>query len=133
MSISVYYLLFQCQLSKSHGGLSGSVAYICAGEGQFPIKRLTELADHYERKYSLTDMLANVHVMQCYNIDDALSVLVGSSRPLIMSFRHALYIHICMLMVIIEQGYNYIQWTFPLLSSPLLYSHCKCTVDCKLS
>ena len=59
----------QAQVSPLRGGLDGSVAYISCGEGQFPIRRLSQLAKHYEEKYSIQvqDLLSGVHIEECHD------------------------------------------------------------------
>lgn len=65
-------LALQAQLSSTFGGLSGSVAYLSCGEGEFPIRRLSQVASFYEikTKRKQSDFLKNVHIEQCYSVDD---------------------------------------------------------------
>ncbi len=69
----------QAQVSPLRGGLDGSVAYISCGEGQFPIRRLSQLAKHYEEKHSIQvqDLLSGVHIEECPNVDDFMIILVA--------------------------------------------------------
>ena len=70
----------QAQLSPLLGGLDGSVAYISCGEGQFPIRRLSQLAKYYQEKYSIKnqDLLSGIHIEECPNLDDFMAILVPS-------------------------------------------------------
>ena len=73
--------VFQCQLDRSEGGLGGSTAYMSCGEGLFPIKRLYELVAAKARNTQhQSSLLANVHIMQCYNAEDALDTMVFEYR-----------------------------------------------------
>ena len=68
----------QAQVSPLRGGLDGSVAYISCGEGQFPIRRLSQLAKYYEEKHSIQvqDLLSGVHIEECPNVDEFMTILV---------------------------------------------------------
>jgi hypothetical protein len=73
-------LSFQAQLSEEYGGLNGSTAYICGGEGLFPIRRLSQMAKHYESALDCSSeaILSRIHIEQCYNVEDVLDTLVGT-------------------------------------------------------
>jgi RecA/RadA recombinase len=68
----------QIQLDEVCGGRSGAAAYLSCGEGTFPIRRLSQLATAYEGRTGIScdQYLSNVHIEQCYNIDDAQVILV---------------------------------------------------------
>eukprot|EP01038_Epipyxis_sp_PR26KG_P005031 gene5031-7020_t len=70
-------LSMQVQLSYECGGLSGQCAYISCGEGQFPIKRLAQLANSFEncKDMKAEKLLSNVHIEQCFNVDEILTIL----------------------------------------------------------
>lgn len=70
-------LSLQCQLNEQHGGLSGGAAYVSCGEGQFPIKRLSQIASRYSSctGISTDSFLSNVHIEHCFNIDDVQDIL----------------------------------------------------------
>ena len=63
-------LSLQCQQPSSSGGLGGACAYIACGEGDFPIRRLNQLASAQPGT-----SLENVHIEQCYSPEDMLSTL----------------------------------------------------------
>jgi DNA-repair protein XRCC3 len=67
-------------LSINQGGLNGSCAYLCCGEGEFPIKRLSQLASIYEKKYNIPalEFLNNIHIEMCLNTENVLETI--SSR-----------------------------------------------------
>jgi RecA/RadA recombinase len=69
----------QVQLDVKYGGRGGAAAYLSCGEGIFPIRRLSQLAAAYELRTGVPSeqLLANVHIEQCYNIDDAQAILVA--------------------------------------------------------
>jgi RecA/RadA recombinase len=69
----------QVQLDVKYGGRGGAAAYLSCGEGIFPIRRLSQLAAAFETRTGVPSeqLLANVHIEQCYNIDDAQAILVG--------------------------------------------------------
>ena len=60
----------QAQVSPLRGGLDGSVAYISCGEGQFPIRRLSQLAKHYEEKqiYVVEILIVVISVLLLYSL-----------------------------------------------------------------
>ena len=84
----------QAQLPLEMGGLNGRTAYLCSGEGDFPIKRLVQLASVWEvrrfvqfRPSSLTlqqeksgipqhNLLDGVLIENMRSIDDESLVLV---------------------------------------------------------
>ena len=94
-------LALQSQLPIALGGLNGQVAYMSCGEGEFPIRRLQQLATEMEGRVkampispstssstpapaatattadlpSATSFLAGVHIEQCYTSDSALESL----------------------------------------------------------
>ena len=82
--VLLFYMLLimtlQAQLSPLLGGLDGSVAYISCGEGQFPIRRLSQLAKYYQEKYNIKnqDLLSGIHIEECPNLDDFMAILVPS-------------------------------------------------------
>lgn len=70
-------LSLRCQLKSELGGLSGSTAYMSCGEGEFPIRRLQQLAESYESwtGISSTSFLSRIHIEKCYcseNIQETL-------------------------------------------------------------
>lgn len=61
-----------CALNGIRSGSGWNVAYICCGEGNFPLKRFLQLAenivsDPLERE----EVLRSVHIETCHTIDDA--------------------------------------------------------------
>lgn len=82
-------LSLHCYLDESSGGLNGSCAYICTnGEGEFPIRRLSQIAQVKAEEMKKTPkyvdvtsamLLENVHIEACRNIDDCLFDLVSIS------------------------------------------------------
>ena len=79
-------LSLRCHLDRSLGGLGGSAIYLCCGEGAFPDRRLTQLADSLASKYqghanastrpiTSTEFLNNVHVLSVHHTEQALEVL----------------------------------------------------------
>ncbi len=75
-------IVVQVQLDEAHGGLNGSAAYICGGEGLFPIKRLSQMAKHFEAKANVPAnlLLSQVHIEQSHNIEEVLDILVRVAR-----------------------------------------------------
>ena len=71
-------LSLQCHLNESMGGLNAATAYLCCGEGTFPVRRLEQLSRSYERKTSIpyATFMESVHIEQCHNADDVLDTLV---------------------------------------------------------
>ena len=69
----------QCQLPKNMGGIDGTAAYLNCGEGEFPIRRLSQIAQDLENRTSTNanSFLSNVHIEQCYTIDDIEYTLVS--------------------------------------------------------
>ena len=65
-------LALQCQLPLSSGGLNGACAYITSGEGEFPIRRLSQLqaSPAYEKC-----TLEKVLIEQCYSPEDMTATL----------------------------------------------------------
>jgi RecA/RadA recombinase len=63
-------LSLQCQLPPEEGGLLGSTAYMSCGEGEFPIRRLQQLAERFAVRsrsgQSPTELLSRVHIEKCY-------------------------------------------------------------------
>ena len=74
----------QVQLKEVHGGLNGSTAYICGGEGLFPIKRLSQMAKHFEAKADVpvNTLLSQIHIEQSHNIEEVLDILVRAATLL---------------------------------------------------
>jgi len=70
-------LSLQCQLPATCGGMEGSCAYICCGEGDFPIRRLSQLAASYEAKSGISQntLLENILIDQCYSPEDVQKTL----------------------------------------------------------
>jgi DNA-repair protein XRCC3 len=64
-------LALQCSLPEELGGLNGSTAYLCCGEGEFPIRRLQQLTSVYDTRddisLSQSQLLSNVHIEKCYS------------------------------------------------------------------
>lgn len=57
----------------------GSAAYITCGEGQFPIKRLLQLASKFENQdvgINAKDILSCVHIEECLNFEDVVDAVV---------------------------------------------------------
>lgn len=78
----VMQLLLQAQLPGELGGLNGKAIYLCCGEGNFPIRRLLDIAEGFEVHYSGSghsvkgaEMLENVLIERVRNSDE-LQVLV---------------------------------------------------------
>ena len=63
-------LSLRCQQPSSNGGLDGACAYIACGEGDFPIRRLSQLAMEQPGA-----SLEKVHIEQCYSPEDMMSTL----------------------------------------------------------
>lgn len=70
-------LSLQCQLPVSKGGLNGSCAYLMCGEGDFPIRRLSQLSAVYESKFGIlqSSLLEKIHIEKCYTPEDAQKTL----------------------------------------------------------
>ena len=72
-------LSLQCSLPIELGGLSGNTAYLCCGEGDFPIKRLSQLANIYNTKYNKDNakinFLENIHIENNYHVEQLLDTL----------------------------------------------------------
>ncbi|KAJ1392773.1 P-loop containing nucleoside triphosphate hydrolase protein [Ochromonadaceae sp. CCMP2298] len=70
-------LALQVQLDLQHGGRDGAAAYLSCGEGTFPIRRLSQMAQAFAVRTGLPQerLLSNVHIEHCYNIDDAQTIL----------------------------------------------------------
>ena len=65
-------LSLQCQLPVSSGGLDGACAYITCGEGEFPIRRLSQL----QSSPAFTGCtLEKIHIEQCYSPEDMTKTL----------------------------------------------------------
>lgn len=73
-------LSLQCHLMEAFGGLSGATAYLCCGEGSFPVRRLEQLAHSFQDKSgtSYTEFMKSVYIEQCHNADDVLDTLVST-------------------------------------------------------
>ena len=72
--------MLQCQLAESDGGLSGNVAYLCCGEGEFPISRFSELVRLRTCKYTSAEsirFMEGLHIEKCLNLDDMVDSLVN--------------------------------------------------------
>ena len=88
-------LSLQCALPTNRGGLNGATAYMCCGEGEFPIKRLAQMsrstryritnsadANEFNIEASSSDvdisnrLLRSVHIEQCRNSEEAIDTLV---------------------------------------------------------
>ena len=62
----------QCQLPITSGGLNGSCAYITSGEGEFPIRRLSQL----QSSPAFRDCtLERVFIEQCFSPEDMITIL----------------------------------------------------------
>ncbi len=72
-------LSLQCSLPIESGGLNGNTAYLCCGEGDFPIKRLSQLANIYNTKYNKDNpkinFLENIHIETNYHVEQLLDTL----------------------------------------------------------
>ena len=70
-------LSLHCQLNGLSGGLSGSTAYLSCGEGEFPIRRLQQLAEFYEKQYGVSSysLLAGVHIQKCYSTENLIETI----------------------------------------------------------
>ena len=71
-------LSLQVQLQKSQGGLNGKTAYLSCGEGEFPIRRLSQLSDSFFSRASShihnsitskVQLLDGVKIEQCHSVD----------------------------------------------------------------
>jgi hypothetical protein len=100
-------LALMCTQPVSRGGLNGSTAYICCGEGEFPLKRLvqlcqsplfkstsrvmsTETLNDFTRATSVNtrteplsplktdELLSRIHIEQCRHSEEALSTLMDT-------------------------------------------------------
>jgi RecA/RadA recombinase len=49
--------------------MSGAAAYLSCGEGEFPFKRLQQLASEFEAIHSIpsSQLLSNIHIENCHN------------------------------------------------------------------
>jgi DNA-repair protein XRCC3 len=67
-------LSLQAYLSVDKGGLNGSTAYISAGEGQFPMRRLSQMAQNFAKHFQMNvvDVLDKIYIETCMNIEDCL-------------------------------------------------------------
>jgi RecA/RadA recombinase len=74
-----------CQLSIEDGGIDGACAYLSCGEGEFPIRRLSQLATFYQKKSSVpishSKFLEQIHIEKCYCSNDAIET-ISSKLPL---------------------------------------------------
>jgi RecA/RadA recombinase len=79
-------LALQCYLDREHGGLGSGSIYLCCGEGQFPDRRLEQLAASYalkcpqntsdgSRDMSTQAFMENVFVENVHHTEQALEVL----------------------------------------------------------
>lgn len=70
-------LSLQCQLPLSSGGIAGCCAYLSCGEGDFPIRRLSQLASSFEARsgFTQTTLLGNIFINQCYSPEDVQNTL----------------------------------------------------------
>lgn len=101
-------LSLQCHLLKSMGGLGGSTAYLCCGEGTFPVRRLEQLSRSYEMKSGIPfcEFMDSVHIEQCHNADDVLDTVVRKKTDLKVFSVHDLKI---ISLLILTYGYKYIK------------------------
>lgn len=70
----------QCQLAESDGGLGGSVAYLCCGEGEFPITRFAEILRLRSGMYpsaAAVQFLEGLHIEKYHTVEDLLDSLVS--------------------------------------------------------
>ena len=71
-------LSLQCCLPPAYGGLGGKAAYLCCGEGEFPFRRLAQIATSLSNRLGISsheELLQNVQINQCHNSDDVLDAL----------------------------------------------------------
>jgi RecA/RadA recombinase len=71
-------LSLQCYLkSKIDNTNMGSTAYLSCCEGEFPIKRLSQIASNLELKTNISqsEFLDHIHIEKCYNSDDVVNTL----------------------------------------------------------
>ena len=71
-------LSLQCCLPPAYGGLGGKAAYLCCGEGEFPFRRLAQIATSLSHRLGTSsheELLQNVQINQCHNADDVLDAL----------------------------------------------------------
>lgn len=71
-------LSLQCCLPPTHGGLGGKTVYLCCGEGEFPNRRLVQLATSLSSRACFSSqaaMLDSVTISQCHNADDVMDAL----------------------------------------------------------
>ena len=70
-------LACQVQLPFTLGGLEGCAVYLNCGEGDFPIKRLSEIASNYSIKYSVSaeELLDGVFIENVSNVEQLEMVL----------------------------------------------------------
>ena len=71
-------LSLQCCLPPAYGGLGGKAAYLCCGEGEFPFRRLAQIATSLSNRLGTSsheELLQNVQINQCHNADDVLDAL----------------------------------------------------------
>jgi hypothetical protein len=76
--VPVHYMQAIYQRIKSHE--EGSVAILSCGEGLFPIRRLSQLAQAYEASTGIAagDYLSRIHIEQCNNTEEALDTMVNN-------------------------------------------------------
>jgi DNA-repair protein XRCC3 len=66
-------LAIQAILSDDYSQVEGEAAYITCGEGLFPVRRLSQIAQSYEnleKGISVKDILSRVHIEECMNFED---------------------------------------------------------------
>jgi DNA-repair protein XRCC3 len=71
-------LVLQCCLPVTHGGLGGKAVYMCCGEGEFPIRRLGQLATSASDRAGTSshdELMKMVVIMQFHTADDVLDAL----------------------------------------------------------
>lgn len=57
----------------------GACAYLSCGEGEFPIRRLSQLALVYQKKYNIpaSEFLSNIHIEQCSDSENILDTIAS--------------------------------------------------------
>lgn len=71
-------LSLQCYVkSKIDKTNIGSTAYLSCGEGDFPIKRLSQIAISLEHKTNIpqSEFLNHIHIEMCHTSDDVINTL----------------------------------------------------------
>lgn len=68
----------RCCLPHEMGGVAGKTAYMSCGEGEFPVRRLSQIVTGcFDGSKDENMILQNIMIEQCYTVEDALDSLVS--------------------------------------------------------